>query len=191
MDNTPISLLGCIEALDWLFRPGCEVTITDMVVAEAVRDPGSDRDPRRATRTYVAAWLEKNSHRVTILATSEGEKYRREMLLWERAGKPKDLRPSWTDRGERSLLSAVQDLKRALQFDEDIIVIVDDRNARDAVRAIRADLTIMGTRTFVRWMDEDFGVPGADTAWHAFRMATDDTADHGEGEDPLFVRSKP
>lgn len=191
LDNTPLSLLGCIDALDWLFRPGCPVTITDMVAAEATRDPGDNRDQRRGTRAYINNWLEKNRDRVTILVTTEGERYRREMLLWERAGKPDDLRPSWTDRGERSLLSAVQDLKRALLLDEEIIVIVDDRDARDAVRAIRADLTLMGTRTFIRWMDEDFDVPGADTAWQAIRMAMADTADEGENEDPVFVRNSP
>ncbi|MFB9980161.1 hypothetical protein ACFSQQ_11175 [Mesorhizobium kowhaii] len=191
LDNTPLSLLGCIEALDWLFMPGCPVTITDMVAAEATRDPGDDRDQRRTTRTYIDGWLDKNGDRITILATAEGERYRREMLLWERAGKPDDLRPSWSDRGERSLLSAVQDLKQARLLDEEIIVIVDDCNARDAIRAIRADLPMMGTRTFIRWMDEDFSVPGADTAWQAIRMATANTADEGEDEDPVFIRSGP
>jgi hypothetical protein len=191
LDNTPLSLLGCIEALDWLFRPGCPVTITDMVVAEATRDPGDDRDRRRGTRGYIENWLERNRNRVTLLATVEGERYRREMLLWERAGKPDDLRPSWSDRGERSLISAVQNLKQVLLLDEEIIVLVDDRDARDVVRAIRADLTLMGTRTFIRWMDEDFGVSGADTAWQAIRMATAQTADEGEDEDPVFVRNSP
>ena len=191
LDNTPLSLLGCIEALDWLFTPGCPVTITDMVAAEATRDPGDDRDRRKSARAYIARWLETNRDRITLLATTEGERYRREMLLWERAGKPDDLRPSWSHRGERSLLSAVQDLKHALLLDEEIIVIADDRDARDAVRAIRADLTLMGTRTFIRWMHEDFGVPGADTAWQAIRRATAETADEGEDEDPVFVRNGP
>ncbi|NDV86648.1 hypothetical protein GTW51_08035 [Aurantimonas aggregata] len=189
MDNTPLSLLGCIEALDWLFEPGCPVTITDMVVAEAIRDPGDAKDQRRGTRAYISGWLQENRARLTILDTAEGARYHREMHLWERAGRPGDLRPSWRDRGERSLLSAVQVLKQALQLDEEIIVIVDDRDARDAVRAVRADLTMMGTRTFIRWMDEDFGVSGADTAWQAIRLATDDTADAGEDADPVFVRS--
>lgn len=191
MDNTPLPLLGCIEALDWLFRPGCPVTITDMVAAEATRGPGDDRDQRRGSQAYIERWLEKNGDRITILATAEGERYRREMMLWELAGKPDDLRPSWTDRGERSLLSAVQDLKQALLLNEEIIVIVDDRNARDAVRAVRANLTMLGTRTFIRWMDEDFSVPGADTAWHAIRMATAYTADEGEDEDPVMIRNDP
>lgn len=54
MDNTPLSLLGMIEALDWFFVPGGEVVITDMVVEEATRDPGPDRDPRKASRAYIS-----------------------------------------------------------------------------------------------------------------------------------------
>lgn len=51
MDNTPLSLLECIEALDWLFATGCSVVITDMVVAEAVLEPGTGKDRRRGART--------------------------------------------------------------------------------------------------------------------------------------------
>jgi hypothetical protein len=128
-------------------------------------------------------------HRLTILVTAEGTRYEREMELWELAAKPERLKPSWSDRGERSLLSAIQDLRQALSQGEEIVVIVDDRNARDAVRAIRADLTMMGTRTFIRWMDEDFGAPGADTAWFAIRIGTASRADEGDLDDPVFVRT--
>ena len=50
------------------------------------------------------------------------------MSLWERAGKPDDLSPSRSDRGERRLLSAVRDVKQALALGEEITVIIDDRN---------------------------------------------------------------
>ncbi len=188
MDSTPLSLLGCIGALDWLFLPGCPVMITDMVVAEVLRDPGDDKDQRRAARASIRDWLDRNDSRLTILTTEEGSRYRRDMELWDLAGRPERLKPSWSDRGERSLLSAVQDLRQALSQGEETVVIVDDRNARDAVRAVRADLTMMGTRTFIRWMDEDFGAPGADTAWHAIRIATASRADEGDLNDPVFVR---
>lgn len=190
MDNTPLSLLGTIEALDWFFEPGCDLMITDMVIAEAIRDPGEGRDQSRDARTYVARWLENNRDRITILQTAEGQRYEREMRLWERAGKPDDLRPVWTDRGERSVFSAVQDLKAALAQTEELIVIMDDRDGRDAVRAVRADITLMGTRTFIRWMEEDFGIESAATAWQAIRMATADTADEGEEEDPVYIRRR-
>jgi len=55
MDSTPLSLLGCIGALDWLFLPGCPVMITDMVVAEILRDPGDAKDQRRAARASIGA----------------------------------------------------------------------------------------------------------------------------------------
>ncbi|KAA0695428.1 hypothetical protein DTW90_22970 [Neorhizobium sp. P12A] len=188
MDNTPLSLLGTIEALDWLFEPGCDVMITDMVIAEAIREPGESRDQRRNARAYVAGWLKSNRERITVLATVEGQRYEREMRLWERAGKPDDLRPDWSDRGERSVFSAVQDLKAALAQTEEIVVIMDDRDGRDAVRAVRADIALMGTRTFIRWMAEDFGIESAATAWQVIRMATADTADEGEEEDPVYIR---
>jgi hypothetical protein len=189
MDNTPLSLLGTIEALDWFFEPGCDVMITDMVIAEAIRDPGEGRDRRRFARAYVAQWLVINRHRIEVLKTIEGQRYEREMRLWEKAGKPEDLHPDWTGRGERSVFSAVQDLKAALAQNEEIIVIMDDRDGRDAVRAVRADITLMGTRTFIRWMEEDFGIKSAATAWHAIRMATAGTADEGEEEDPVHIRT--
>jgi hypothetical protein len=188
MDSTPISLLACIHALDWFFLPGCPVMITDMVAAEVVRDPGAEKDRRRAARAYIGTWMEANRHRLTILSTEEGSRYEREMHLWNLAGRPAGLKPSWRDRGERSLLSAVQDLRQALEQGEEIIVIVDDRHARDAVRAVRADLTMMGTRTFIRWMEEDFHAPGADTAWHAIAIATAGSADEGDPHDPVTVR---
>lgn len=189
MDNTPLSLLAMIEALDWLFAPGSEVVITDMVAEEATRDPGGDRDRRKASRAYIAKWLEANRHHVPILRTAEGERYGREMALWRKAGMPDDLKPDWSDRGERSLLAAIKILKTALASGEEIIVIADDRDARDAVRAVRGDIMLIGTRTFIRWIAEDFGLPGADTAWQTILAATDGKADPGEDIDPLFIRS--
>lgn len=111
------------------------------------------------------------------------------MALWKRAGMPPDLKPDWSDRGERSLLAAVKTLKAVTAAGEEIIAIVDDRDARDAFRALRADIMMIGTRTFIRWMAEDFRVPGADTAWQAILAATDGKADPGADADPLFIRS--
>ena len=189
MDNTPLSLLAMVEALDWFFEPGGEVVITDMVIEEATRDPGVDRDPRKASRAYIVGWLAANRHRISILKTSEGERYEREMTLWKRAGMPTDLRPDWSDRGERSMLAAVKTLRMATMSGEEIIVIADDRDARDAIRAVRANIMLIGTRTFIRWMAEDFHMPGADTAWQALLIATDGKADPGGDVDPVVIRS--
>ncbi|MDB5553848.1 MAG: hypothetical protein JWL86_3832 [Rhizobium sp.] len=189
MDNTPLSLLAMIGALDWLFVPGCKVIITDMVLEEATRDPGPGRDQRKVTRAYIARWFAMNRTRVALLRTSEWERYEREMELWRKAGMPEDLKPDWHDRGERSLLAAVKVLKAALTAGEEIIVIADDRDARDAVRAVRADIMLIGTRTFIRWLAEDFQVSDAETAWTAILSATNGKADPGDDIDPLFIRS--
>jgi len=191
MDNTPLSLLGVIEALDWLFEPGCDVWITDLVLEEATGEPGEGRDQRRVTRNYIASWIESNRNRLTVLATPEGERYRQEMELWGVAGSPERLRPTWKDRGEASLLQGVQTIKAALQSGEAIVVLVDDRDARDAIRAVRADINMMGTQTFIEWLLEDFGIAQAETAWTSILMATGNTADPGEDEDPVYIRSSP
>ena len=130
MDNTPLSVLAMIEALDWFFEPGCEVVLTDMVIEEATRDPGADRDPRKASRTYIANWLASNRHRISVLCTPEGERYEREMALWRKAGMPEDLRPDWSDRGERSLLAAVKTLKAAMAAGEETIGMPATRSVR-------------------------------------------------------------
>ena len=188
MDTTPLSLLASIGALDWLFVPGCAVHITDVVMEEATRDPGPDRDPRKESRAHILEWYSANRHRLSVMSTSEGERYRREMELWRLAGMPADLRPDWSDRGERSLLAVVKTLKSALEAGEEIIVIVDDRDARDAISAVRADIMMIGTRTFIRWMAEDYHIAAAETAWHAIRIATGNRADPGPDPDPVFIR---
>lgn len=191
MDNTPLSLLGAIESLDWLFVPGCEVSITDLVLEEATREPGEGRDQRRGTRSDISGWIETNRHRLNVLATPEGERYHRDMELWELAGRREQLRPTWKDRGEARRLQSVQTIKAALQRDEAIVVLVDDRDARDAIRAVRADIDMMGTQTFIAWMSEDFGIAQAETAWASILMATGNTADPGEDEDPVYIRNVP
>ncbi|MDX3925541.1 MAG: hypothetical protein QHC90_06995 [Shinella sp.] len=188
MDNTPLSLLGCIEALDWLFEPGCDVMITDLVLAEATREPGEGRDQRRGTRGYISRWLSANQNRLTVLETPEGVRYRREMELWDRAGRPEELRPRWSDRGERSLLEAIKTINAALTTGEAIIALVDDRDARDAIRAVRADIDMMGTQTFIRWIAEDYAIGEAETAWPAILLATNGNADAGDNEDPVYIR---
>ncbi|WP_155905057.1 hypothetical protein [Methylopila sp. M107] len=68
------------------------------------------------------------------------------------------------------------------------IALADDREARDNLRALRADIDLMGTRTFLTWMAEDYGVKQAATAWGAIMIATDCDADPGEDEDPVYIR---
>jgi len=52
----------------------------------------------------------------------------------------------------------------ALAQTEKLVVIMDDGGLRDAVRAVRTDIAVIGTRTFIRWMEEDFGIKSAATA---------------------------
>ena len=113
------------------------------------------------------------------------------MELWQLAGSPPHLKPVWADRGEASMLGVIKGAKRLLAADEAVIAIVDDRDARDAMRAIRANIDLMGTQTFIRWIDEDFGIPEARHAWNAIQIAMNDTADPGEEDDPVYIRTGP
>lgn len=190
-DATPLSLLGAIDALDWLFIPGCEVWLTDMVMEEAVRTPPEGSDLRKASREAIQGWFERNRYRIKRLETAEGRRYEREMQLWQRAGSPPDLMPDWSDRGEASLLSSVRGAKKLLGPGEAIVALVDDRDARDAMRGVRGNINMMGTQTFIQWMEQDFGIAPAADAWTAILVATNGKADPGEEEDPVYIRSGP
>lgn len=69
-DNTPLSVLSLLgsEGLDWLFVPGAEVRVTDMVKEEAVRVPdrGSDQ------RDTIVRWFADNAHRHSRTADCRG-----------------------------------------------------------------------------------------------------------------------
>jgi hypothetical protein len=82
-DNTPLSLLALIgqDALDWLFKPGAEVWVTDMIKEEALRDPDDD-DQRTEHRRAIAEWFVRNEERIHIQPTDEGNEYRKAMEAW-------------------------------------------------------------------------------------------------------------
>ena len=108
--NTPLSLLAMVgpEALDWLFVPGAEVWVTDMVRREALRDPPEGGDQRELHRRDIINWFERNKHLIHEQPTDEGEEYRKAMEAWRLAGMPKELKPSWKGRGERSVLEVLE-----------------------------------------------------------------------------------
>jgi hypothetical protein len=189
-DTTPLALLGSIELLDWLFVPGCPVWVTDMVLEEATRDPGPGKDRRRHVRELIADWFQRNQHRIEVLATPEGEAYQRAMDLWRLAGNPPALEPDRSDLGERSVLGTIRSARTILARNETILAIVDDRDARAALRAVHADIDLMGTRTFISWLALDFGVAEAETAWPAIQIAFGGRADPGEEDDPVYIRRR-
>lgn len=58
-----------------------------------------------------------------------------------------------------------------LAIDESLVIIVDDRDAREALERKKADIDMMHTFTFLRWLAEDFHVVEAETAWQAIESA--------------------
>lgn len=166
-DNVPLSVLALLgsEALDWLFVPGADVWVTDMVREEALRDPDPGADQRNGHRDELRRWFEDNAERIHVQATQVGTEYRKAMKTWKLAGSPPDLKPSWANKGEASIIQALDGVEDVLAANEAVLVVVDDRRARAALRTLDQNLDLISTEVFVNWMAEGFRIPAAETAW--------------------------
>jgi hypothetical protein len=167
-DNTPLSLLAMIgrEALDWLFVPGAEVWITDVVKEEAMREPDGDGDGRELHRTELVEWFARNQDRIRIQKTDEGEEYRKAMEAWSRVpGMPAELKPSWRGRGERSVLQVLDSVEKFVAGGESGVAIVDDKKARAAIKALdHVDIDLMATETYLNWLIYRVHIKAAESA---------------------------
>ena len=145
-DAAPLSLLATIPgALHWLFVPGCEVWIPDIILDEAFRNPEEGKDQRIERRAEVAGWAQRNRYRIKRLETRIGKRYDAEMQnygnamdLWQRAGSSADLeplRPEWADRGDQSVWVGVNMTNDELATGESVIALADDHNIRAAIEA--------------------------------------------------------
>jgi hypothetical protein len=190
-DNTPLSLLGLLgeDGLDWLFVPGAEVWITDMVREEAIRDPDPGDDQRLKHRAVIRDWFERNKHRIRVQPTPEGAEYRKAMENWRRAGSPADLKPGWIARGEKSILHVLDGVEKLLADGEAVVTLVDDRKARAAIRLVDTiDVDLMSTETFLQWLHQRFHVENATTAWRIIKAAARGRAPDAPHDDPVYVR---
>lgn len=193
-DNTPLSLLSMIgrEALDWLFAPGAEVWVTDMVKQEALRDPEPGDDWRSGQRALLQEWFGDNAHRLHVQPTAEGRDYEREMRNWVRGGKVAGDRPSWRNRGERSMQDLLPILGQMVAEGEALILLVDDRPARalllQEARTGGVEADIMATETFLVLLEQDYGVTNARDAWVAIQHAAGGRQPGSPVEDPIYVR---
>ena len=212
-DTGPLSLLGTVPgALNWLFVPGCEVWIPDIILDEVLRDPGEGKDQRIGHRAEISFWLQSNRYRIRRLETRIGRRYAAEMWsyenamdLWRLAGSPGDrepLHPEWKDRGDHSVWIGVNIASDALAAGEAVIALADDRDVRAAIEARArqkkaAAIDLMGTQTFIQWMAEDFAVEAALTAWDAIAAAREgkvpvfnaESGDPDDGTgDPVYIR---
>ena len=156
MDNGPLAVLSNLEgALDWFFVPGCEVWMTDMVLEEARRPSPPGGRARNAARKNFEAWFKRNRYRIKLVETREGRAFAKAMKLWELAGRPEEARPDASDYGEASILSKLRAIRAFLTQGESVIVVMDDRDGRAAVKGLQMNVDLMGTRTFIALMDED------------------------------------
>ena len=190
-DNTPLSLLAMIgeEALDWLFAPGAEVWVTDMVSEEALRDPDPGDDQRHGHRGDIAAWFKRNKHRIHVQNTDEGEEYRKAVEAWRRLpDSPPDLKPAWKGRGERSIIQVLDGIEKLVADGEAVIAIVDDRKARAAISVLaNVDVDLMATESYIHWVATRFHVKEAETAWLTIEMAAGGKAPIAPDEDPVHI----
>ncbi len=191
MDNGPISALSNIDgALDWLFAPGCEVWMTDMVLIEARRPASPEGKRRKGSKANFETWFGRNRFRIKVVETNVGRAYERGMQLWEMAGRPPEMEPATSDLGEASILSKLKAVRRLFAENEAAVVLMDDRDGRAAVKALPMDIDLMGTQTFLTWIAEDFGVKAAETAWITLRKILLDELEPGEADDPIYVRGR-
>lgn len=160
-DNSPISLLSMAgrEALDYLFAPGVEVWITDMVEIEATGDPDPDDDQRTEQRRTIAEWFDDNRHRISVMETAVGREYSKAMTNWRMGGSHPDLKPEWANRGDYSLFDILKVAESIVEDSEAVVLLVDDRRARAALEQNEdLNLDILSTRAFISMLREKFGV---------------------------------
>jgi hypothetical protein len=166
MDRTPLSVLSNLDgALDWLFVPGCDVWMTDMVLIESRRPGEPGADPRSRERATFDRWFAAKKHLIRVVSTEVGKKYTDGMTLWEMAGRPEHLKPSTANFGDASVLDKIKTFRHLLHGGEAFLVLMDDRDGREALRVLRTNADLMSTQTFVQWIAEDFKIKAAETAW--------------------------
>jgi hypothetical protein len=190
-DTSPLSLLSLIgsDALDWLFVPGADVWISDMVQEEAIRDPDPGDDQRLQQRAVLKEWFARNANRINIKPTPEGEEYAKAMQNWKLASAKPELKPSWKGRGERSVLQVLEVVESVLADGEAAVVLVDDNKARIAIQLENEfDIDLMGTESFIAWMRDRFKMPNAENAWAAIRIAAGGSVPDTRDDDPVYVR---
>jgi hypothetical protein len=190
MDRTPLSVLSNLDgALDWLFVPGCDVWMTDMVLIESRRPGEPSADRRSRERATFDRWFATNKHLIRVVSTEVGKKYTDDTTLWEMAGRPEHLRPSTANLGEASVLDKIKTSRHLLQGDEAFLVLMDDRDGREALKVLRTNADLMSTQTFVQWIAEDFKIKAAETAWVTLERMLGEDLDPGPAEDPVYLRT--
>lgn len=196
-DTSPLSLLSMAgrEALDYLFVPGVEVWMTDMVEIEATREPDPDDDQRAAQRKVLSEWFDDNRHRLHVKETAVGREYSKSMRNWEMGGRQPGLKPDWADRGDYSLFDILAAAELVVQDSQSVVLLVDDRRARAALRQTEnLNLDILSTRAFVAMLETEFGVENAPDIWTIIEICAG-ANEQGKSkvpdplsEDPIYVR---
>jgi hypothetical protein len=171
MDNGPITVLSIIDgALDWFFKPGGEVWITDMVLF-GMREPAPPAGKvHRAAKVNFDKWFNRTDSPIKVVETNEGRAHARNMQLWEMAGRPDGMQPSSTNLGETSTISKLRTVRNLITKQEAVFVLMDDRDGRAAIKALPMYVDLIGTQSFINLVAEEYGAKEAQTFWAALQV---------------------
>ena len=180
-DNSPMTALASVQCLDWLLLPGVPVKITNQVADEAIRNP----DLPWSAET--CQWITRNvvAGRVAIAYTDTGFDHRQQFDAWVAGGMDPTLRPRGRNLGEASILELMRTLESGARGDNKAIVLVDERQARRALRTMEANLDIVSTRAFFRALTDDYGLNDTAVYW---RLVLDVIEDMDTLDDIVKVR---
>lgn len=123
--------------------------------------------------------------------TPEGRDYERETRNWVCGGRVLADRPSWRNRGERSIQDLLPIVGQMVAAGEALVLLVDDQPARALLLqeahtgGIETDL--MATETFLDLIEEDYGVANARDAWVAIHHAAGGRQPEAPVADPVYV----
>jgi hypothetical protein len=70
----------------------------------------------------------------------------------ERGHLNRPLRTSTANLGQASIPDRIKTSRHLLQGDDAFLVLMDDRDSREALKVLRTDADLMSTQTFVQWI---------------------------------------
>ena len=174
-ETTPLLILAMVgpAALDWLFVPGAEVWVTDLVREKSLQRR-SDDDQRDAGFTELAAWFEQNEQRIHVQTTVEGEKHRQAMQDWRALGSRSERKPKIG--GRPTLLQVLEGPEKFVLDGKPVLNIADDGIARDALKLVaihykHVDINLMTTESFLAMIAENYHVKDAEASWMHVKIA--------------------
>jgi hypothetical protein len=125
-----------------------------------------------------------------VVTTDVGADYNNSLALWAEAGSPDGRAPRANDLGEASILNKLRVIRKLQAEGDSVIVVMDDRDGRAAVQALRMSIDLMGTLVFVELIAKYFHIKEAETCWLTLKAILGKELDEGDEDDPVYVRAE-